>query len=237
MFRNRSLAALGVAELISATGSQMTFLALPWFVLATTGSATRMSVVLAVELLPVAVFGIPSGSVVSRLGSRRTMVASDLVRAPVVALVPVLHWAGGLSFGVLLALVIVFGPLLGGVLISWLGASSVLLVDAGSFLAACAIVLGAVRAGARVEAADDERGVLAGVRYLARDRLLGPMTLTVILLDATGNALFTSLPLLAFVRFHRDAHVAGDSSRPSERVRSPARSSPCTSRTASGRLG
>src|SRR5689334_11990701 len=87
----------------------MTFLALPWFVLATTGSATQMSIVLAVELLPVAVFGIPSGSVVSRLGARRTLLASDFVRAPLVALVPILHWAGALSFGVLLALVFALG--------------------------------------------------------------------------------------------------------------------------------
>jgi hypothetical protein len=39
----------------------MTFLALPWFVLVTTGSATKMSIVLAVEILPIALLGIPSG--------------------------------------------------------------------------------------------------------------------------------------------------------------------------------
>ena len=51
--------------------------------------------------------------------------------------------------------------------------------------------------------------MLAGVRFLAHDRLLGTMTLTVILLDAAGSALFASLPALAFFRFHRDPHVAG----------------------------
>jgi hypothetical protein len=38
--RQRSIAALITAEVISSLGSQMTFLALPWFVLATTGSAS-----------------------------------------------------------------------------------------------------------------------------------------------------------------------------------------------------
>jgi predicted MFS family arabinose efflux permease len=51
--------------------------------------------------------------------------------------------------------------------------------------------------------------VLAGVRFLARDRVLGPMTLSVIFLDACAAAVFTSLPALAFLRFDQDARVAG----------------------------
>jgi hypothetical protein len=52
--RQRSLLALITAEVISSLGSQMTFLALPWFVLQTTGSPTRVGVVLAAELAPIA---------------------------------------------------------------------------------------------------------------------------------------------------------------------------------------
>src|SRR5512143_4306708 len=99
MLRNRSLAALLAAELVSTTGSQMTFVALPWFVLVTTGSVARMSYVLAAEVVPIALFGIPSGSVVGRLGGRRTMLLSDLARTPLMVLVPVLHWTGALTFG------------------------------------------------------------------------------------------------------------------------------------------
>src|SRR5437867_2498332 len=47
LLRNRSLAAVLVAETVSLTGSAMTFVALPWFVLATTGSTARMGWVLA----------------------------------------------------------------------------------------------------------------------------------------------------------------------------------------------
>ncbi len=43
MLRNRSALALLVAELVSTTGIQMTFVALPWFVLVTTGSVAKMS--------------------------------------------------------------------------------------------------------------------------------------------------------------------------------------------------
>jgi MFS family permease len=109
ILRNRSLLALLVAETVSGIGSRMTYLALPWFVLVTTGSPTRMGLVLAVELLPMAVLGIPSGSVVSRLGARTTMLISDLVRVPLMASLPILHSAGLLSFPLLLLLVFAFG--------------------------------------------------------------------------------------------------------------------------------
>ena len=38
LLRERSILALLAAEVISTTGSQMTWLALPWFVLITSGS-------------------------------------------------------------------------------------------------------------------------------------------------------------------------------------------------------
>ncbi len=64
IWHNRALRALISGQTVSRLGSQMTFLALPWFVLETTGSAARMGVVLAVELAPVGLFGIPSGALV-----------------------------------------------------------------------------------------------------------------------------------------------------------------------------
>jgi len=244
--------ALLVAELVSTTGIQMTFVALPWFVLVTTGSVERMSIVLAVEIAPMAIFGIPSGSLVARLGGRRTMLAADLLRAPLMVLVPVLHWTGGLSFPLLLGVVFVLGlfsapyyaaqrtilpellgsdetvmgkasalfggvthltlivgPALGGFLVAGFGAPVVLVIDAATYVVAFVLVLTFVRAGKPVPQDESSRGMLAGVRFLARDRVLGPVTLAVILLDASAGALFTSLPALAFIRFHRDAQVAG----------------------------
>jgi MFS family permease len=250
--RNLTLPALLTAEAVSSTGSAMTFVALPWFVLVTSGSPTRMSVVLAAEILPMALLGIPSGSVVGRLGARRSMLVSDLVRAPLIALVPLLHWSGRLTFPLLVAIVfvlgvfmapyaasqrsilpevlgedekaiakasgllggaqhlpIVIGPSIAGALIAWIGTAPLLVVDAASFLLAFVAVLAFVRGGARVEHDEESGGVLAGVRYLMRDRLLGPMTLTVIVLDGAANGISVAVPLLAYTRYDRNPHIAG----------------------------
>ena len=122
----RSIFAVLTSEIISSLGSQMTFLALPWFVLTTTGSTTKMGIVLAAELLPIAILGIPSGVVVSKLGARRTMLVSDAARVPLMAAIPLLHAAGMLSFGLLLVLVFAIGvssrrtsPLSGSCCRSW----------------------------------------------------------------------------------------------------------------------
>jgi len=109
--RNRSLLALLAAEVVSTTGSQMTWLALPWFVLITTGSATRMTFVAAAEIIGLALLGLPGGRVLHRLGARRTMLLCDSARAPVMALVPVLYWTGGLSFPVLVSVAFALGCL------------------------------------------------------------------------------------------------------------------------------
>ena len=252
MTKSRTLPALLSAEVVSSTGGAMTFVALPWFVLTTSGSPSRMSIVLAVEILPMAILGLPSGSVVARFGARATMLVSDLVRAPLVALVPILHWTGHLSFAGLLSIVfllgifntpylssqrsilpeifgddetviakasslfgaaqqlpIVIGPAIAGALIAWIGTSPLLVVDGATFLFAFVTVLTFVRGGKRVPGDDESRGVLAGVRYLARDRLLGSMTLTVIVLDGAANGIGVAVPLLAFTRYGRDPHIAG----------------------------
>ena len=99
LLRRPGLGPLLTAEVVSSLGSQMTYLALPWFVLVTTGSASKMGIVLGVELLPIGLFGIPSGALVGKLGARRTMMVADGARAPLMVSIPLLHSAGMLSFG------------------------------------------------------------------------------------------------------------------------------------------
>ncbi|MET7965916.1 MFS transporter [Micromonospora sp. NPDC005305] len=103
MLHTPGLLALFVAKLLSTFGSWLTLLALPWFVLVTTGSPAKMSAVLAVEFLGVATLGLPSGKVVARLGVRRTMLICDAARVPLMALIPLLHQTGWLSLPALLA--------------------------------------------------------------------------------------------------------------------------------------
>ena len=109
VLRQRSLAALLTAEIVSTTGSLMSTLALPWFVLVTTGSPARMGVTMAAELVANALAGLPGGTLAARLGARRTMLIADAARAPLVALIPILSWLGLLSFPVLIAIVFTLG--------------------------------------------------------------------------------------------------------------------------------
>jgi MFS family permease len=98
----RSLVA---ADVVSLTGNRISLLAIPWFVLETTGSATRTGLVAFFAFLPLAGAAFVGGHVVDRFGGRRTSVASDLASAGTTLLVPVLHYMGLLSFPLLLLLV------------------------------------------------------------------------------------------------------------------------------------
>jgi predicted MFS family arabinose efflux permease len=162
LLRRRGLAPLLVGEVVSSLGTQMTFLALPWFVLVTTGSPARMTVVSAVQLVPIALFGIPSGTLVSRLGARRTMLFGDLGRVPAMLAIPLLHEAGALSFPVLLVCVFVLGCFVA----PYFSAQRLILPelvgdDPGVVAQANAFVEGAQRATALIGPAT--AGVLIGV--------------------------------------------------------------------------
>jgi predicted MFS family arabinose efflux permease len=89
----------------------MTSLALPWFVLTTTGSAKQMSYVVAAEIAAFVICAIPAASLITRLGSRQTMLACDGLRAPLMLVIPILHWSGVLVFGELVAVAFVLGAL------------------------------------------------------------------------------------------------------------------------------
>jgi MFS family permease len=75
LLRDRRLAALLAAEIVSSLGTQMTWVALPWFVLRTTHSPQRMTWVIIAEVLPVAVLGFWGGAIAGRVGTRRTMLS------------------------------------------------------------------------------------------------------------------------------------------------------------------
>ena len=116
--------------------------------------------------------------------------------------------ASGL-FGGASQLPIVIGPAIAGALVALIGAPAVLLVDGATV--PLRVRLRAVVRARREACAGGRwpRGLLAGVRYLTRDRLLGPLALTVIVLDGAANALAVAVPLLAYTRYDSDPHVAG----------------------------
>ena len=97
--------ALLLANTISLAGNALTALAIPWFVLETTGSAARVGLVGFCAALPAVLAAFFGGTVVDRLGFKRSSVAADLLSGLTVALVPLLHQTVGLPFGGLLGLV------------------------------------------------------------------------------------------------------------------------------------
>jgi MFS family permease len=101
----RPLIALYVAGVVSRTGNVMTLLAVPWFVLQTTGSAARTGIVAAFHFLPVVIASFFGGALVDRLGFRRMSVISDIASAVTVAAIPALYLTVGLPFPLLLVLV------------------------------------------------------------------------------------------------------------------------------------
>ncbi|SCF15258.1 MFS transporter [Micromonospora mirobrigensis] len=111
--RRGPLTGLLAAELISLTGTRMSMVALPWFTLATTGSAARAGVVAFAEMLPYVLACGLGGPLLDRLGHRRVSVVADVASAPVLLAVPVLHHAGRLDFGLLVTLIALVGMLRG----------------------------------------------------------------------------------------------------------------------------
>jgi len=68
-----------------------------------------MGWVLAAEMAPIAIFGIPAGALISRLGAKRTMLLSDAARGPLLLVIPILHHSGHLSFAALMGATFAIG--------------------------------------------------------------------------------------------------------------------------------
>jgi predicted MFS family arabinose efflux permease len=180
------------------------------------------------------------------------MLVVNAAAAPLILAVPVLHWSGQLTFGLLLAIVfavgalfgpyfaaqrvalsellgddegpvsdanaflqaaqrvtMLLGPVLAGVLITLIGAPSVLIVDAATFAFALAAIALFVPSGERPAPTEESQGLLAGIRYLARDRALRGWTISVAASDAAWSALFATLPFYAFEEYDGNAKLAG----------------------------
>lgn len=86
-------------------GNQLTALAIPWFVLATTGSAASAGLVGVAAVLPAVLAAFLGGAVVDRLGPKRTSIVADVLSGVAIALIPLLYVSVGLPFAVLLVLV------------------------------------------------------------------------------------------------------------------------------------
>ncbi len=101
------------AGAVSLTGTRISMIAIPWFVLTTTGSAIQTGLVAFAEMTPMVLLMVLGGPVIDRLGARRVAVACDLGSSVAVALIPILYAVGLLTFPLLLGVVGLAGALRG----------------------------------------------------------------------------------------------------------------------------
>jgi MFS family permease len=101
------------AEGVSLVGTRVSMVALPFFVLTTTGSPEKTGLVAVAEMLPLVVLKVLGGPVIDRVGARRVAISCDWASLAVVGAIPVLHGAGLLPFPAFLVLVAVAGALRG----------------------------------------------------------------------------------------------------------------------------
>ncbi|MFI1198552.1 MFS transporter [Streptomyces sp. BHT-5-2] len=100
------------AGAVSAIGSQFTTLALQILTAITlSASATEVGLVNAARWLPYLLFGLVAGVLVDRCRRKPLLVATDLARAAVLGVIPVLYAVGRLSIAALCACLFVFGVL------------------------------------------------------------------------------------------------------------------------------
>ena len=86
------------ANAASELGNVVAVVALPWFVLVTTGSPARTGITAFATTLPMVFGAIAGGPIVDRLGLRRTSVLSDLGAGVFIATIPLLHALDVLGF-------------------------------------------------------------------------------------------------------------------------------------------
>jgi CRP-like cAMP-binding protein/sugar phosphate permease len=90
VFHKRDFSLLWVAQLVSTIGSSLTDLAAGILVYRLTGSALSVGLMLMATAVPSLVVGLLAGVVVDRYDRKKIMIASDLIRAALVASIPFL---------------------------------------------------------------------------------------------------------------------------------------------------
>jgi MFS family permease len=237
----RPFITLLAANALSTTGTMLSVLAVPWFVLETTGSAALMGLAAFATTFPIVISAAFGGTLVDRLGFRGASVLSDLTSGLVALAVPALFWTTGLTYPALLALLFLrwlvatpgetarkamvpelaalgrvpieraaaaydgvyrgaamVGSPLAGVLIVWLGAGALLVVDGVTFLASALLIGGGIpRVGGGASGPGHLRD---GLAFLWRDRLQMSATAMIVVV----NLLDTGVTQVLLALYARD---------------------------------
>ena len=102
---------LFAADAISLIGNQLTVIAIPWFVLETTGNAVQAGLIAIANILPIILAGFFGGTLVDRLGYKRMSVVADIASGITILFIPILFGIGLLPFWALWVLVFLGGLL------------------------------------------------------------------------------------------------------------------------------
>lgn len=228
--------ALFTANAISMIGNVFSAIAIPWFVLQTTGSATQTGITGFFNIIPIVLAGLLGGVLIDRIGYKRTSVISDLASGITVAFIPLLFFTVGLPFWGLMILVFLgalldapgstarsalipelaklagmpieratsanqvierssrlIGAPLAGLLIAVMGTANVLWLDAFSFFVSAVLVGILISVPRRAIAKSTEQGnyfteLLAGLKFLVRDRLILAIVITVMITNFLDSA-------------------------------------------------
>lgn len=113
MKRRTPFVALIGSYVISVAGTSMSAVAIPWFVLTTTGSPAKTGLVAFAEMAPYVAAQALAGPLVDRAGLRRSFVVGNAVAAVAVGAIPLMSAVHALTLPVLLALVAVTGAVRG----------------------------------------------------------------------------------------------------------------------------
>jgi MFS family permease len=216
-------------------------IAIPWFVLQTTNSASQTGITAFFTALPTLIAAFFGGVFVDRFGYKRTSVSADLINAAMVTLIPLLFSTVGLNFWALQAIVffgnlldvpgatarsamlpelavlaempieralalneammrtsrLIGGPL-AGVLIAVFGATSVLWIDAATFIISALLIAVAVpllRTRTADQPASVKRGYVEelreGVQFVWQDRLIQNIIIVTMITNLLDASLFS----------------------------------------------
>ncbi len=111
--RRRGILGLLAANGVSTLGTRMSMLAIPWFVLTTSGSAAETGLVAFAETAPYVLLMAIGGPWVDRVGAWRVAIASEITAGVAMGAIPLLFLTGHLSLPLLAGLAAVAGGVRG----------------------------------------------------------------------------------------------------------------------------
>jgi predicted MFS family arabinose efflux permease len=101
------------------------------------------------------------------------------------------------------------GPVLAGVLIAATSPATALVVDGCTYVFSFLAIAIVVRAGNRVATTEQSKGLLAGLKFLLGDSLLGPIMVSACVINFVAQGIILGVQGIAYFRYDANAHVLG----------------------------